>query len=119
MITGDMLLDLTIAETHFVNANHHGFAINHAAKGCILRTTTTIEILPNEVMTHYVPIPDRMDPFRYYLVRNAPEKLQAIAQGPGPEQHAISSRSYNGKNRYCYLPTIQMGVSGDSVESVY
>jgi hypothetical protein len=32
-------------------------------------------------MTHYVPIPDRMDSFRYYLVRNAPGRLQAITQG--------------------------------------
>ena len=81
MITGDMLSDLTLAERNFVSINHQDFAINHAAKGCLLRTTTTIEILPNEVITHYVPIPDRMDSFRYYLVRNAPGGLQAINQG--------------------------------------
>ena len=81
MITGDMLSDLTPAERSFVSINHQDFAINHAAKGCLLRTTTAIEILPNEVMTHYVPIPDRMDSFRYYLVRNAPGRLQAINQG--------------------------------------
>ena len=117
MLTEDMLSDLTLAERNFVSINHQDFMVNHAAKGCLLRTTTAVEILPNEVMTHYVPIPARMDSFRYYLVRNAPGRT--TGHYPRSETYVINPRSYYGENRCCHLPTLQMGVSGDPVEPVH